>query len=474
MKKNWKRIFGLLLALVMIAGVVACTQEATPSATPTPTPADDSQAAEATPEPTEDDPATEPPDDGDVAVITYMFWGDEAEVENVTTLANEFNALHPHIRVEPWPVDRAEIAGILTTLAAAGELPDTGFMTEPLTIPWAQAGLIEAPTFVGETPRDLISFRWDNEVVAYSSCTVQLTMFYDIDRFDDAGVARPPKTAADAWSWDEFVDAAKSLTFDVNGNDAHSPNFDRNNVEMYGFYLEPAVWQLETWAISNGGGFFNPDDWSDVIINSPESAEAIQRIADLYLVHGVMPRYATWPADSIDSWFLEENIAMAVNGTWSIGVWMSPARDEHGLNYSVAVMPNMGRVTTLGTAGLVVQYEGSANPEAAAEWLAWYVDNSNFLIDIGIWMPRYQSMFTDESLMDWAKTPAFPPFEDFRTAVIDVSANNAVSAAWHWVPNMEPFLEELSSVLAPVWAGDQTAQEALDAAKPALEAIIRG
>ena len=271
-----------------------------------------------------------------------------------------------------------------------------------------------------------------------------------------------------------IVDAAKSLTIDVNGNNAHSADFDRNNVSQYGFYLEPAVWQLEAWTISNGGGFVNPNDWRDVIVNSPASAEAIQRIADLHLVHGVMPRYGTWPADSIDTWFLEENVAMAVNGTWSIGVWMSPARDEHGLNYSVGVLPSMGRPVTMATAGLAVQYAGSKHPEAAAEFLAWYVENSSFLIEIGIWMPRYQSQFTNESQMDWAKSPAYPPFEDFKPAVIDYSANNAVSAAWHWVPNMDPFLDELSSALAPVWAGTQTAQEALDAARPALVAAIGG
>jgi multiple sugar transport system substrate-binding protein len=406
--------------------------------------------------------------------ITYMFWGDEAEVEHVTGLANEFNETQDRFIVEPWPVDRAEITAILTTLASSGDLPDTGFMTEPLTINWAQAGFIEAPTFTGETPRDLISFRWDGKAVAYSSCTVQLAMYYDIDRFDAAGVAYPPKTAASAWSWDNFVDAAKSLTFDVNGNNAHSPDFDRDNVEQYGFYLEPAPWQLEAWTISNGGGFFNPNDWSDVIINSAESAEAIQRIADLHLVHGVMPRYGTWPADSIDTWFLEENVAMAVNGTWSIGVWMSPARDNHGLNYSVAVLPSMGRPTTMATAGLAVQYAGSDHPEYAQEWLSWFIEQSGFLIDAGIWMPRYQSMFTDESKMDWAKSEAFPPFEDFRTAVIDYSVSSAVSAAWHWVPNMDPFLDELASALAPVWAGDVSAQDALNSARPALVAAITG
>jgi len=406
--------------------------------------------------------------------IKYMFWGDEAEVTNVTNLLNEFNEEHPHIIVEPWPVDRAEITAILTTLATSGELPDTGFMTEPLTINWAKAGFLEAPKFEGETPRDVISFRWEGEAVAYSSCTVQLAMFYDVDRFDAAGVPVPPKTASSAYSWDDFVNTAKSLTFDVNGNDAHSPDFDKNNVEKYGFYLEPAVWQLEAWTLSNGGGFVNPNDWSDVIVNSAASAEAIQRIADLHLVHGVMPRYGTWPGDSIDTWFIEDNVAMAVNGTWSIGVWMSPARDEHGLNYNIGVLPSMGKPVTMATAGLAVQYAGSKHPEAAAEFLAWYVANSSFLIDIGIWMPRYQSNFTDPAQMDWAKSEAYPPFEDFKTAVIDYSANNAVSAAWHWVPNMDPFLDELATALAPVWSGETTAQAALDAARPALVAAIGG
>jgi len=476
MKKNLRTIL-LIMALcaMMLVGLAACNGDDGPPPaaadtngdTPPPPP-----PADPPPPPTEEENG-EVADD-DIPRITYMFWGDEAEVENVTALINEFNALHPHIIVEPWPVDRAEIAAILTTLAAAGELPDTGFMTEPLTIPWAQAGFIESPTLVGERPRDAIAFTWEGEQIAFSSCTVQLTMFYDIDRFDAAGVDLPPKHAADAWDWDAFVDVAKSLTFDVNGNDAHSPNFDRNNVEQYGFYLEPAVWQLELWTISNGGGFFNPNDWTDVTINSAASAEAIQRIADLYLVHGVMPRYGTWPADGIDTWFLEEGVAMAVNGSWSIGVWMSPARDNHGLNYSVAVLPSMGRSVTMSTGGLLVQYAGSEHPEAAAEWIQWFVENQGFLIDIGIWMPRYESMFTNEAEMGWAQTPAFPPFEDFRPAVIDFSANYATPAAWHWVPNMEPFLEELSSILAPVWSGDQTAQEALDAGYAALSAIING
>ena len=408
--------------------------------------------------------------------ITYMFWGDETEIANVQGTLDSFNADHPHILVEPWNVDRAEIDALLTTLAASGDLPDTGFLTEQMVIDWARAGFIASPVVSGEAPRDLITYKWEGQPVAYSSCIVQLALYYNRDRFDEAGVAYPPKTAGSAWSWDQFVDAAKSLTFDTSGRNAHDPAFDRNNVERYGFYHEGAAWMLEAWTLANNGGFFNTSNWADVIINNAASAEAIQRIADLHLVHGVMPRWGSLDG-TIDTWFLENNVAMAVNGTWSIGVWLSEAMNDHGLNYSVGVLPSMARNVTIATAGLAVQYEGSDHPEEAAEFLAWFGDTQNNwgLIEGGIWMPRYESWFRDESKMrEWSDNDNHPPFEDFKPAVIEYSLSNAVSAFWYWVPGADPFLLELSGALTPVWSGEATAQDALNAARPAFVAAIGG
>jgi len=481
MKKNIKRTLLLALAAIMIIGLVAaCADDPAPVETP-------ATNGEAPPPPPPPAPVEPPPPpaggdddadngDDDLIVLTYMFWGDEAEIATVTNTLNAFHAEFPHIRVDPWPVDRDDITEILTTLAAAGELPDTGFMTEEMAINWARAGFIAAPTVVGEAPRDIISFRWEDEVVAYSNCVVQLVFYYNRDLFDAAGVDYAPKTAADAWSWDEFVDVARTLTIDANGNNAHSANFDRNNIVQYGFYLEPAVFQLEVWALSNGGGFFDPNDWSNVIIHEPEAAEAIQRIADLYLVYGVMPRWGSLDG-TIDAWFLQHNVAMAVNGSWSIGVWLADAMNNHGLNYSVGVLPSMGRSVTIATAGLAVQYEGTAHPEEAALFLSWFADTRNnwALIEGGIWMPRYESWYRDEALMrEWADNANHPPFEDFRSAVIEFSLTNAVSAGWHWVPGYDAFAPALATALADVWSGDATAEEALTAARPTFVAAIGG
>jgi len=166
MKKKAARILVLAMCLVMLIGIAACKDK----------------------------------EEDNTPVIKYMFWGDESEVANVTATLDDFNSSHPHVRVEPWNVDRADIDTLLNTLAATGDLPDTGFLTEQMVIDWARAGFIASPTITGEQPLDIITFRWEGQPVAYSSANEILLTFYNVDKFDAAGVPYPPASAASAWS----------------------------------------------------------------------------------------------------------------------------------------------------------------------------------------------------------------------------------------------------------------------------------
>jgi multiple sugar transport system substrate-binding protein len=120
-------------------------------------------------------------------------------------------------------------------------------------------------------------------------------------------------------------------------------------------------------------------------------------------------------------------------------------------------------------------YEGSDHPEAAAEFITWFtsLENNWSLIEGGIWMPRYESWSHDEALMrEWADNENHPPFDDFRSAIIEFSLTNAEPAGWHWVPGYDMLQIELGTILGPVWSGDQTALEALTAGRPALLTAI--
>jgi multiple sugar transport system substrate-binding protein len=118
------------------------------------------------------------------------------------------------------------------------------------------------------------------------------------------------------------------------------------------------------------------------------------------------------------------------------------------------------------------------NPEAASIWLAWYAQPENAwdLVESGIWMPIFPVWYRDEAYMRrWADNPNFPPFDEYRSAVIDYAMSPAAHpTAWYWVNNTDQFNDVLSTALAPVWSGQQSAEAAITAAMPALRAANRG
>ena len=418
--------------------------------------------------------------DGPVT-ITYAMWGDAAEVANVQSVIDVFHSEQDRIRVEIINIDRGEYVAALNTMAIAGNLPDSGIVVESMVIPWAEAGILAdvSNMFDGfpEAPLPKLGFNWEGNTVAYSVANELLLIFYNRDMFNAAGVAYPPASAATAWTWDQFVDVAMTLTLDGNGNNAHSPNFNPANIVQYGASFDAAIWMLEVWALSNGGGWFAPGQPNNLIIDQPAAIEAIQKIADMHLVHNAAPQFGTNTATTIESQLLT-NTAMQVNGQWSIGVWLGPAQFSDGLNYGVGVLPTMRRNVTIATGGANVAFNTSDHLEEALEWLAWYAQVENALegmIQTGIWMPIFPIWYHDEAYMrTWADNPNFPPFEEYRSAVIEYALTNAEPTAWYWVSNMELFTDVLSTALAPVWSGDATAAEAIAGAMDALRAANRG
>jgi len=474
----------------MIAGIVACAAEETPADPP-------EDVVEATPEPTpepEEPPAIVMPDleeveDEEAVTISYAHWGSDSEHEVLLATIERFQDEFPWITVEAIQIDRGEYETWMNTMAAAGTLPDTAIMAEPQVIGWAERGALLAidvnaiEEAVGDTPLPHLAFTHNGQALAYSVCNNIVALFYDVDKFEEAGIDTPPKSWDTAWTWEEFLDAAKSLTLDSAGRDAHDAGFDSSNVVQYGFRQYNATWMLEAWARANGTSWFDAN--GNVIIDNDAAVDAIQRMADLHLVHGVSPQFGT-NEGYISTWLVEDT-AMAVNGTWSFGVWLGGARRDHGLNFNVGVLPRMDGQGTIATAGPNVLFATTEHPVAASIWLAWYAQPENAwnTVETGIWMPIFSAWYHDEALMRrWADNDYpgraagndnFPPFDDYRSAVIEASLSPVVqSAAWYTIPNMDVFLDVLGTVLAPVWDGSQSAEEAIEGGMDALRAANAG
>lgn len=416
---------------------------------------------------------------GERVHITYAQWGTADETAAVQAVADQFNALQDKIEVEVMQIPWENYMTKLNTMAAAGELPDTAIMNEAGVLQWAQEGMLaDISGMYGEgesKPLDSLAFRYDGQTVAYSAANEVLLLFYNKDMFDAAGVDYPPASADAAWSWEEFVETAKLLTFDKNGLTPNDEGFDADSIVQYGCLVENLPWQLEVWALSNGGGFYN-EDGSEVTVNSPETIEAIQKVADLYLVDHVAPLSTGATDDSIQRSVIAGTCAMGTGGAWNVGTCLGSARDE-GLNYGVAVLPYMKEKVTICTGGPNVVFNQTKHPEEAMEWLKWYYqeENSWTLIEAGTWMPILEKWYTDEEMThQWVDNPNFPDYDEYKSAVVDYAMEYSRSASWYYVNNTVDFNNLLGSALGEIWTGSKTAEEAITAEFDALVMAYEG
>lgn len=423
-------------------------------------------------------PSTGASSDGKVT-ITYSFWGNEAEAAATQEILDQFNAENDHIQVVAEIIPWESYMETLNTRAMGGTLPDCGLMSEAGALQWASQGMLAdvSEMYAGQDAKPLRSatFTFEGNDIAYAVANNSLLLFYNKDMFDAAGVDYPPTTAADAWSWDEFVEAAKLLTLDANGNNAASPNFDPDNIVQYGCMVENLAWQLEVWCRSNGSGFYN-DDGTAVTIDEAAAIEAIQAVADLYLVHHVAPLSTGMTDDGVPRSVIAGTVAMTTNGAWNIGTCLADAKDA-GLNYGIGVLPYMKEKVTIATGGPNVVFSQGAHQAEAMEFLKWYSreENNWGLISAGTWAPVLSSYYEDETMTHkWLDNPNFPEYEMSKAVLVDYVNECAVPTAWYYTNNTTDFNELLGSILGSVWTGETTAAEAISSNINALRAAHAG
>ena len=311
MKKATKLIalvLGVLMAVSLLAG---CGQKQEPGTTPA-TDGTGTQTQIETPTGTTKEKVK----------IQYSNWGTADESKTVIEIAKKFSDSQDKIEVEVLCIPWEQYMTKLNTMATAGELPDTGIMSEAGALQWATQGVLAdlSDMYDGteDKPLDYLAFKYDGKPVAYSVANEILVLYYNKDMFDKAGVPYPPAHADNAWTWEEFIEVAKKLTFDKNGKRPIDDGFDPQNIVQYGAMVENLTWQLEVWTLSNGGGFYS-EDGKEVIINKPESIEAIQKVADLYLKEHVAPLSSGATDDGIQRSIIAGTVAMATGGTWNVG-----------------------------------------------------------------------------------------------------------------------------------------------------------
>jgi len=463
-----KKLLALLLCAMMFATSFACAQPAAP--------ATEEPAAEATEAPAAE--ATEAPPAEKIELV-FSMWGDPAEQETSQKALDVYNDSQDKVHVTALQIGRDEYNEKLQTMATAGEMPDAGMVAEDTAIAWARDGLMaDIDIFAGQTdlPLEYLAFKNEGKTVAYSSANEVLALWYNKAMFDAAGLPYPPATIEDAWTWDEFVAVAKQLTIDANGKHPGEDGFDKDNIVQYGAYVNQYTWQLEVWALSNGGSFYSPDGKS--IVFDDAAIEAIQKVVDLHLVENVAPLNDGTQDNGFSSSLGAGNVAMCTEGQWATGF---RGAGFDGIDYGVAVLPYMKEKVTIATGGPLAVFGSTKYPEEAADFLRWYSsEENNFgVILAGWWMPLRMKWYTDETLLkSWVDDCEFRaalPAEAYKTAIVDVALDTTVThqTGWYYTPNTyEILVKTLQPALVEAINGSKTVKEVIESVREAMQAEL--
>ncbi len=468
----------MLFALLTGCGGSTSSNTASTDTAKTETPAAKEEAPAADTAKTESADAA--PADGPVT-LKFTYWGSPIEKEAVLKAIDSFTA-STGIKVDAQHIpDDYETK--ITTMIAGNIAPDVGYLGEAFAMSLAEEGkLYNIQDFLDKDPElkkeDFLPNIWYNwapgKTLGTNTACEAFAMYYNKDMFDAAGVSYPPTTPDTAWNWDQFVDTAKALTIDQAGNKAGEPGFDPTNIKQFGIQFG-TWWAGYLWAVYSNGGDYANAEGTEFTLNSPESIDAIQKMADLINVHHVAPspiQAKALPSPTIS--LQSQQVAMSIDGQWVLLDLGEAAKD--GFNFGVGILPNLKNSVTLVLGAPTVIFQGTKYPEESWKLFKWLA-NPESSLDLqagGLWMPLLSAWYTDNALIDkWARSnPAHP--DGYTEAVMTQTIKNGIPSPTYTLKNFSKIDAIISPALEQVWLGEKDAKTALDEIAPQVNAELKG
>lgn len=189
----------------------------------------------------------------------------------------------------------------------------------------------------------------------FFAATVML--YYQIDKFEQAGITEPPKT------FEELLDVAERV---------HTPEVPA--IALRGSPPSSAgnIWTFNLFLYGNGGGYFAdyPDDLS-VVVDSPEAVSALETFVTLkrdYAPEGSV----NFVFDDVVTAMQQGKVVMAIDGAPLAGRILDPEQSKVAGNLGFAVVPGgvAGPKPSFASHGLCISAASDA-PDAAYLFLEW-------------------------------------------------------------------------------------------------------
>ena len=388
---------------------------------------------------------------GTTEVTVWHYW-DGTNADVFDDMAAEYNKAHSDVKISTSNVPNPDFLTKLRASASSNTLPDIAIGDLVWVPQIEQIGSLAdlEPLLPAETLSDinpaLTSFgNIDDKQVSVPVSANNLAYMYNKTLFKEAGLdpEKPPTT------WEELMEVGKTILEETGkpGYDLFTEAGDNGEGLTWNFQVN--LWQA--------GGEFLTEDNSAAAFNTPEGAKALQFWVDL-IESGVSP-YAKWGE------FEKGQGGSAQEGSWMVGIWAADPPFDFGVGK--APYPSGGEpATNLGGEQAMVFDNSEAEAEAAADFLAWFLEPENvtrWSQETGM-LPVTNSVAESSEYLDWVKSTE-PRLLPYVEQMADAHAR----------PNT-PLYPEISLAFAQeiekALSGDATVEEALAAAEAAVNDVI--
>jgi multiple sugar transport system substrate-binding protein len=262
---------------------------------------------------------------GPTTLVWNMWTSSTAEVDNWKHLADMVTAKYPDIKIEFQTTSFNDYWTKLLAQASGGETacilgvqslraPSISSLLVPLDKPKLDAAGISTADFDQSIIKGL---QVDGEQLAIPYDFGPLVLFYNADRFAEAGVPIPKP----GWTTADFLSAAKALTKDG----------------KYGFSLYPTIDNIIPWSLSMTGT--HPVTDGKLNVTQDGFAKAVQWYTELVTKEKVAaPVQATNEDAPAANKFISGDAAMMLDGPWRMISLTKQAKFKVG----VATIPDGG------------------------------------------------------------------------------------------------------------------------------------
>ena len=295
--------------------------------------------------------------------------------------------------VELVAVGRRDHLTRLSTAFASGDAPDVFLINYREYAPFVQRGAVDPvgpmleaegvdPADYYEEPLD--AFTYDGELQCMPQNISSLVVYWNRALFAQAGVAPP----AAGWTWQQFVETARSLTSEG----------------VKGVGIDPSITRMAPLVWSNGGTVVDDDEApTRTTLDEPAARGALQAVLDL-VATGATPTKEQVAAQGLEEQFMTGKLAMFMSSR----VEVPALREQRGLDFDVAGLPVLREPASVLHSDAYCVASSARDPEAAAAFIAYATGQQGQTITAlgGRTVPSLRSVATSPAFLSPARPPA--------------------------------------------------------------------